>query len=94
MTDKKTFTSSDVRQVVAYGTVKDNGATYLNPIVGRTAGDTCANIATVLMMLHGLMDSRADLDEHRGALALLIQTTWAAAQYEESVVSESAVLHG
>ena len=50
----KTFTTTDIRQAVAY----------------------------------------ADIDEHRYALALLIQATWSAAQYEESVLSESAVSHG
>ena len=89
-----TFTTTDIRQAVAYGTVKDYGAAYLNPIIGSSAGATCANIATVMMMFHGLLNSTADIDEHRYALALLIQATWSAAQYEESVLSESAVSHG
>lgn len=85
MAKTETFKANDRRTAVAHQTVADFGASYLNPLVGTSPAETCANLEHIMGFLHGVMDSEQDITEFRGALALMVQTAWSAVQYEREV---------
>ncbi len=78
----KEFSSTDSRTIAAHETVKDYGASYLNPLIGDSAAETCSRVENVIGFLHGLMESDDDISQARPALALILQTVWSAVQYE------------
>lgn len=82
---KKSFTTADARLISAHETVKDYGAGYLNPMIGKSAQETCANVESVISFLHGLIDSDEDISEARPGIALVLQTVWSAVQYERDI---------
>lgn len=59
-----------------------DGPSIFNPMIGRSAGDTCNRLQDALCFLTNLLDGEHDLKEGRDGLALICQTMWAAAQYE------------
>lgn len=80
-----TFSATDARLITAHETVKDYGASYLNPLVGCSASETCSRVESVIGFLHGLVDGNDDIEEARPAIALILQTVWSAVQYEREV---------
>lgn len=60
----------------------DYGPAYFNPLIHRDEEKTFEAIESVMQMLHILIDSDEDIAEIRPGLALVVQTVWAAAQYE------------
>lgn len=65
----------------ADSTWRDCGAAYFNPLIGEDAEETFANIGDVLGFLHSALDPHNEVEECRHGLMLILQTTWAAAQY-------------
>ena len=82
MSEKITFTASDIRQIKAHETVADYGACYLNSLIGKNAADTCHKIEAVMPFIQDVIDREGDIDAARPVLSLLFRTIWTAVQYE------------
>lgn len=80
-------TADDARQIVANQIFGDGGAGYFNPLIGISAGKTCAKIDPIMEMLYGLYDCNLISEDMNTGVKLIIQTVWAAVQYESAVLS-------
>lgn len=87
-TELMTFTATDRRTIRAHETVKDFGANYLNPLVGRSAAETCSNVEEVVAFLHRIIDSSESIDDFRPGISLILQTVWTAVQYERDAIAD------
>lgn len=83
----ETFKANGARQIHAYQQVSEYGATYFNPLIGRTAAETCEKTEHVMAFLHELLIRDLVDEDTNSALAKIVQTAWAAMQYERDVAA-------
>ncbi len=82
-------TGTDARQAVADQLIDGYGANYFNPLIGKSAGETCAKVESVMALLRTLTTKPDLIDEDTlPGITALIQTVWAATQYESNVFDE------
>ncbi len=81
--------SAVVRKNVADQFIAEFGAAYLNPLLGMSAGATCSKVESVMELLYHLT-TQPDLvhEDTLPGITLVIQTTWAAMQYEREVFKQ------
>ena len=91
MSQEIAFVTADKRRAVAYQTVADFGAGYLNSLVGDSAAETCEKIEAIMPFIQQTMDRRSsdELEDMRPVLSFLMQSIWTAVQYESGVGDES-----
>lgn len=80
--------ANDARQIVADKIVDDFGIDYFNPLIGASAGQTCAKIEPLMEMLYELSDRNLISGDMNPGIKLIINTVWAAMQYEREVLSK------
>ena len=83
----KTVKANNARQNVANQTINDYGAIYFKPLIGRSAGETCSNTESIMKMLYGLLDRDQVSEDMSDGIKLIVQTVWAAMQYERDVAA-------
>lgn len=76
------------RNIAAIQTINDYGPHYLNPFIGDTAAETCANVQDAMGMLYRFLSKDDDFTEIQPALALIAQTVWSAVQFEGNLAEE------
>lgn len=84
----KTVKANDARLDVSNQIVNDFGINYFNPLIGNSAGKTCANIEPIMEMLYGLSNRNLISEDMNPGVKMIIQTVWAAMQYEREVLSK------
>lgn len=86
---KETFTATDARKIQAHELVNKFGAAFLNPLIGTSAANTCAKAEPVIALLHELLDRNLVSEDMNPGLAKIVQTVWAAMQYERDTAEQS-----
>jgi hypothetical protein len=71
-----------IRTARALESVQASGPDALNPLLGNSPAQTCANLNEVIGLLHSLITSDRELTEIQPGMALILQTVWAAVQFE------------
>ncbi len=61
----------------------DYGPGYWNPLLNGGDAKLFEGVSDCMALLHNLLASEKDLEEIRPGLALMVQTVWAATQYEQ-----------
>lgn len=79
---------TDRRQLIANQIVGDSGICYFNPLIGQSAGETCANIEPIMALLYGLTNRNQVSEDMNQGVKLIVQAVWAAMQYEREVLSK------
>lgn len=79
----------DPRQLVANQIVGDSGIAYFNPLIGTSAANTCAKTEPVIELLYHLFDRNLVSEDMNPGLAKIVQTVWAAMQYERDTAEQS-----
>ena len=69
------------REEVALKMAESYGVKYFNPFIGNSAADTCGSLNEGFTFLHHVLN-RGVAEEIQPCLSLLVQTMWAAAQFE------------
>lgn len=76
------------RQLVANQIVGDSGIAYFNPLIGASAGETCAKIEPIMEMLYEMTNRNQISEGTNQGVKLIVQMVWAAVQYEREVLSK------
>lgn len=76
--------SNDARKVVAEGA----SASLLNPFIGSSAADTCAKVEEGMAFLYELFTRDLVCEDMNPGLTRIVQTVWAAVQFEREVAAE------
>lgn len=83
----ETSNANDARQVLAKQITADYGAIYFNPLIRGSAGETCAKAESIMGLLYGLLDRDQVSEDMSDGIKLIVQTVWAAMQYERDVAA-------
>ena len=86
-TKTETFKATGAREIHAYRQVSEHGAHYFNPLIGRTAAETCERTEHVMALLHELLVRDLVDEDTSGAIVKIVQTAWTAMQYERDVAA-------
>ena len=71
------------REKVAKEYFDGSGVGYFNPYIGGSPAETCGRVADALGFLYGvLFTNDIDFEQSRHGLGLMVQTIWAATQFE------------
>ncbi len=79
MTDTKKFTAKGIRQIKAFESVNDFGASYLNPLIGKTPAETCKKVEALMPFIMEKVDEGF---EECPVMSYLVHSIWSAVQYE------------
>ncbi len=80
--------ADDARQIVANQILGAVGVAYFNPLIGPSAGITCSRVEPIMEMLYELSDRNLISEDMNPGIKLIVQTVWAAMQYEREVLSK------
>ena len=80
--------------VFAVETLLDNGAVYFNPMICVSDEKSFEQIELVMQLLHSVIDSDDDIEDIRPGLAILLQTVWAAVQYQSNRLAAARQMEG
>jgi hypothetical protein len=67
---------------VALEHIAEAGPGYFNPLIGNSDAATFSNISDVMHFLHDTLETKDNICEVAPGIKLLVQTVWAASQYE------------
>lgn len=81
----ETSKAKDARQMLANQITADYGAIYFNPLIGGSAGETCAKTESIMGMLYALFNRDLVSEDMSDGITLIVQTVWTAMQYERDV---------
>lgn len=74
------------RDPFAVSQLADCGPGYFNPLIGSSPAETCEKLSDVLGFVYDLVGPKggefSDITDKQPGIALVLQTAWAAAQYE------------
>ncbi|MBN8285473.1 hypothetical protein, partial [Zoogloea sp.] len=62
---------------------------FLNPLIGTSAAETCTKMEPVIALLHELFDRNLVSEDMTPGIAKVVQTVWAAMQYERDIAEQS-----
>ena len=89
MENTATAKAKDVRNIYAHQVIDDCGPNYFNPLIGTSPAETCAKTEPVIALLHELFDRNLVSEDMNPGLAKIVQTVWAAMQYERDTAEQS-----
>jgi hypothetical protein len=67
---------------VALEHIAEPGPGYFNPLIGNSDAATFSNISDAMYFLHDTLETKEEICEVAPGIKFLVQTVWAAAQYE------------
>lgn len=82
-------TTQKTRNEIALDVAKSSGVGYFNPFIGDSATETCGKLNDGLGFVHYLLDKDLVSEDINSGVALVVQTMWAAAQFEMQIGDET-----